>query len=161
MESSYKKLYEVKPFTIAFTDREFETVEMEIVTDSVSYIYEFGITEQRLQDTLHKYGIASKPVQQLIGQMQRVHCAWINNSDYYVNNKEQRLIFISIKPVKFRWPFTPAKYYILAYFFQKQFYDGDGHLLDKRRSRKLRKINGQVFTRITDRVSYTVSEKFR
>jgi len=161
IEESYKALYAAKPFTIAFTDKEFSTVAMEIITDSLSYIYEFRADEQRFRDTLAKYQLQTDKIIQLVNSMQKVRCAWVNNFDYYVNDRQQRLIFISVKPVAVRYPFTPAKYYILAYFFQPQVFDKDGNLLNSRRQRKLRKLNGATFMRINDKVCYTVSERFR
>jgi len=58
-------------------------------------------------------------------------------------------------------PFKNAKYYILTYFQQPQYFDSEGQLLERRKLRRLRKINGDIFKRINDKVCYTVSVKFR
>jgi hypothetical protein len=78
-----------------------------------------------------------------------------------VDEKKNSLILMSIKPVALKAPFSYSKYYILTYFSQPQHFDKDGKLLDKRGLRRYRKINGEVFTRINDKVCYTISGKFR
>ena len=161
IQTSYKALYKEKPFTIAFTDKLFRTVSLEIITDTLTYIYEFEINEKRLSDTLYKYKIDAAATSRLIGLMASIHCTWINNFDYYVDEKKQSLIFISIKPVASHSHFSEKKYYILTYYSQPQHFDSEGRLLDKRKLRRLRKINGEIFRRINDKVCYTISSEFR
>jgi hypothetical protein len=161
IETTYKALYAERPFTLAFTDKKLHTVAVEIITDTLSYIYEFDVQETRLTDTLEKYRLPAKRIIELIGDMQKVRCTWVNNFDYYVDSRERRLIFISIKPVAFRYPFMPTKYYILAYFFEPQNFDAKGRLLDRKDRKRLRKINDAVFRRLTDKICYTIGERFR
>lgn len=94
-----------KPFSIAFTSKNLQIVSVEMKTDSLNYIYEFNTIDARLKDSLLKYGYDAEKVIWLINAMQKIECTWINNYDYYTNNKEQRLIFISIKPKVIRRPF--------------------------------------------------------
>jgi len=89
IEQSYKALYREKPFSVEFTDRTFNYISLEIITDSVKYMYEFDINEPRLQDTLVKYHLPAKGVTDLIMQMRSIHCIWINNLDYYTNNQKK------------------------------------------------------------------------
>ena len=93
--------------------------------------------------------------------MRSIHCIWINNLDYYTNNQKNYLVFISIRPVAVHLPFTYEKYFILTFYAQPQYFDSEGRLLANRRLRKLRKINGETFRRINDKVCYTISERFR
>jgi hypothetical protein len=161
MHQAYKNLYQYRPFSLGFTDKEFKEVSVEIYSDSLKYIYDFGVTENRLKDTLVKYGLKVPGITSLIKQMQEVKCIWINNLDYYVDNKKQLLVFISIRPQGVSLPSVNKKFYILTYFSQPQYYDSEGRLLDKRRVRQVRKINEDVFHRINNRVAYTVSDRFR
>jgi len=161
IEQSYKKLSSQRPFNLAFTDKEFRTVSVEIITDTVAYIYDFVVHEPRLNDTLRKYHMNVEGVNHLIDMMVGIRCTWVNNFDYYVDDRKQTLILISIKPVAIRPIFTYKKYYILTFFSQPQHFDEQGRLLDRRRLRRLRKINGEVFHRINDKVCYTVSGQFR
>lgn len=161
IEESYKALYRQAPFNLAFTDRDFKTVQVEIITDTLSYIYEFGLHEARLTDTLNKYHLNAAKITDLIQQMHTIRCTWINHSDYYVDEKKNSLILMSIKAVALKAPFSYSKYYVLSYFPQPQYFDSAGQLLDKRKLRTLRKINGEIFKRINNKVCYTISGNFR
>jgi hypothetical protein len=161
IEESYKALYPLGPFNVGFTDRTFKTVSLEIITDTLSYIYEFGINENRINDTLAAYDLNTAKIKALIKEMHDIRCTWINYSDYYVDEKKQTMILMSIKPVALRSLFSYAKYYVLSYFPQPQYFDSEGRLLDKRKLRRLRKINGEVFKRINSKVCYSITGHFR
>lgn len=161
IEESYKKLSQNQLFTIGFTSRDFKTVSVEFITDTLSYIYEFEVNEPRLKDSLVKFKLDAPKVITLIQQMQSIRCTWIKNFYYYVDEKKNSLIFMSIKPVALKAPFSYSKFYVLTYFPQPQYFDSEGQLLDKRKPRTLRKINGEVFKRINNKVCYTISGNFR
>lgn len=161
IESSFKKSYEQKAFSVGFNDYSFNYISLEIKTDSIKYIYEFEIHETRLQDSLKKYQMPAEAIMDLIKKMRSIKCTWINQLDYYSNEQKKSLVYISIHPVHFRLPFTSEKYFILTYYSQPQYFDNEGVLLASRRVRKLRKINGDIFHRINDKVCYTISESFR
>ena len=161
IEQSYKKLYDQKPFSVGFTDKSFHYISLEIITNTIKYVYEFEVTEPRLQDTLRKYLLPIPGIIELVAKMQLIQCIWINKLDYYNNNQKRSLIFMSIRKAVFQLPFTTEKYYILTFYPQPQYYDSEGNLLSNRRLRKIRKIDGDTFRRINDKVAYTVSDKFR
>ena len=161
IEETYKKLNQQKPFTIVFTDREFKNLSLEIITDTLKYIYQFNINEPRLTDTLVAYHFQAASVFELIQLMRSIRCTWVNKLDYYVDEKKNTLIFMSIKPVALNAPFSYKKYYTLTYFPRPQYFDSSGQLLDKRRLSRLRKIKGDIFKRINDKVCYTISGNFR
>ncbi|MEO6542402.1 MAG: hypothetical protein ABIN74_15475 [Ferruginibacter sp.] len=161
IEESYKKLSKHHPFTVGFTARDFQTITLELFTDTLSYVYEFAVNEPRLADTLAKFHLDAPKVIGLIRQMQSIRCTWIKNFYYYVDEKKDSMIFMSIKAVALKRPFAYAKFYVLSYFPQPQYFDNEGRLLDKRRLRTLRKINGEIFRRINSKVCYTISGNFR
>ena len=160
IENSYKDQNRHKHFTLEFTDKLFEHVSVEIWTDTLKYIYEFSTTEKRLNDTLAKYNLERDGISNLLRQMQLIHCTWVNNLDYYVNKTKQSMIFMSIRPRAINF-LARKKYYIITYFPVPQYYDAEGRLMVNRRLRKIRKINADVFHRITDHVAYTLSDRFR
>ncbi|HZE84776.1 MAG TPA: hypothetical protein VE035_10715 [Puia sp.] len=161
IESTYKAAYREKPFSIEFTERSFNRISLELMTDSLKYIYEFDLGEGRMRDTLLKYGFDDHAISVLIGQMRSVHCAWVNNLDYYVNEDKRWMVYISIWPQAFNFPFVNKRYNILTYFSQPQYFDDQGRLMTGRRIRRIRKINSEVFRRINDTVCYTSSDRFR
>ena len=161
IESRYEKLNAIKPFAVAFTNKPMDIVLIELISDSLTRIYEFNINEQRMIDSLSKYQYDTIRIPSLIKRMQETKVTWINNYDYWVNDQPQRMIYLSIKPVTIRYPFTPPKYITLAYFRTPQVFDERGRLLDNRRTRRIRKLNNQTFYKITDRICYTIAEKYR
>ena len=161
IEESYKNLSKQYNFTVGFTSRDFKTLSVEFITDTLSYIYEFAVNEPRLIDTLLKFHLDAPKVVALIQQMQSIRCTWIKNFYYYLDEKKKSMIFMSIKPVALKAPFSYSKFYVLTYFPQPQYFDSAGQLLDKRKLRTLRKINGDIFKRINSKVCYTISGNFR
>ena len=161
IESHYEKLNAKKPFALAFTDKDLDIVSIEMISDTLTRIFEFGTNEERLKDSLLKYGYDASGVYYLINKMQQTKITWINSVDYYVNDQPQQLIYLSIKPVTIRYIFSPPKYIALGYFRTAQSFDEKGRLLDNRRTKRIRKIKGQVFYRITDRICYTITDKYR
>jgi len=161
IERRYEKLNPTNHFSLAFTDKKFNIVSLEMITDTLTRIYEFNVNEQRLADTLLKYNYDTAGIYYLIRKMQQSKVTWINSFDYYVNDQPQQLIILSLKPVTIRYIFSPPKYVALAYFRTNQFFDEKGRLLDNRRTKQVRKIKDQVFYKITDRICYTITDKYR
>jgi hypothetical protein len=161
IEVVYHQAYEKKPFSIEFTDRPFNRLSIELVTDTLTYIYEYTVGEPRLQDTLLRYGYDTASINNLITNMRSMECTWIDNLDYYTDERKLSLIYISLWPRIFTSPFANKKYYILTYFQQPQYFDSDGRLLVGRRLRRIRRINADVFRRINPKVAYTISDRFR
>jgi hypothetical protein len=161
IEAGYRKAYLKKPFSIEFTDRPFNRLSIELITDTLTYIYEYTVGEPRLQDTLLRYGYDTAGINNLITNMRSMECTWIDNLDYYTEERKHSLIYISLWPRAFNSPFVNRKYYILTYFQQPQYFDNDGRLLVGRRLRRIRRINADVFRRINDKVAFTISDRFR
>ena len=161
IESVYKREYQKNRFTIEFTDKSFNDVSIEFYTDTVKYVYVFGLNEARLNDSLRKFHLPVDGVQLLLSKMRAMHCTWINKLDYYVDEQQKFLVYLSIRPRMLTFPLSKKKYYILSYFSQPQYYDSNGNLLVKRKRREIRKINDDVFKRINNRVAYTISGTFR
>jgi hypothetical protein len=157
----YKNLYEQRPFSAGMSDKAFKSISFEILTDSIKYVYNFNIGEQRFNDTLSKYKFDVKGINALIADMQRVHCTWITNLDYYENLEKKYLVFVSIRHRKLKAFLRPEKYFTLAFFNQPQHFDNRGRLLDNQDRKTLHKINGGLFWKINDRVCYSLSGTFR
>jgi len=163
IEETFRTAYAKKPFSIEFTDRPFNRLSLELITDTLTYIYEYNVGEPRMQDTLLRYGYDTAAINSIISDMRSMECTWIDNLNYwtYPDVKKHSLIYISLWPRVFNSPFVNKKYYILTYFQQPQYYDTEGRLLVGRRLRRIRKFNAETFRRITDRVAFTISDRFR
>jgi len=147
---TYDTLNRIKPFSVGFTDRLYKYVTIEIITDTMKYSYDFALNENRLKDTLRKYGLDAARTFGLIDEMHEIRCRWVNTSAYYANEKPISYTFISIKPIWLNMPFTGKKYFMITYFSQPQRFDRHGRLRTNR-----------SFRRITDKICYTFTESFR
>ena len=161
IEHQYKEQYKKSPFSLEYSDRNFKNISVEIVTDSIKLIYNFNRFESKMDDSLKKYKLNEYAVDNLLDSMKKIGCIWLSKLDYYVAGKKNLLVFMSIREKRFHIPLTKHKYYILAYFEQPQYYDNKEVLLNRRQQRIARKIHGDIFKRITDKVAYTISDRFR
>ena len=162
-ERLYKQVTLNKSLAVAFNDLEFTNITLELKTDTVRYIYDFTFGEQRINDSLHKFGYDTSRVASIIKNMRVLRSTWINTLEYQVSGRNERLVFISA-PVK-QFSLFPLlqkrKYYLFHFYSQPQYYDEQGRLLQKKQLRQLREINNETFRRINDKVCYTISDKFR
>ena len=161
LEDIYSKVYKAHPIAVQFSDEAFEYLRVELKRDSIRYIYEFNIHDPNLIDTLSRYGYDTTQVMDMILDMKRIKCTWINNMDYFVDGNQRSLVYMAIRPTELDIPFSSKKYFILTFYEQKQYYDEEGRLLDKRNLRRIRKVNNEIFRRINDKVCYTISTQFR
>src|ERR1044071_8849365 len=106
----YKELYKKHPFSLEIKDKEFEQIGLEIITDSIRYVYSFN-HEPDLLDTLERYKFDVEAMSALVNDMQAVHCTWITNLDYYENRQEKYLVFISIRHSKLKAFLKSEKYF--------------------------------------------------
>jgi hypothetical protein len=157
----FRELYDKHPFSLELKDRNLKYIGMEIHTDSIKYIYNFRTDEPHLLDTLYKYQFDVKAMSELINDMQKAHCTWITNLDYYEKRQKKFLVFISVRDKKLEAFLRPEKYFTLAFFDQPQPFDEKGRLLDNEYLEKMRKINGSVFRKINDKVYYALSSQYR
>ncbi len=161
IENQYKQQYNKSPFSLEYSDKNFKDISVEIVTDSIKLIYNFNRFEKKMDDSLRKYGLNEQAIDNLLDSMKKIGCIWVSKLDYYVAGKKNLLVFMSIREKRFHIPLTKHKYYILAYFEQPQYYDQNDVLLNRRQQRMARKIHGDIFRRITGKVAYTISDRFR
>jgi hypothetical protein len=157
----FNELYDKRPFSLELKDKDLTRIGMEIHTDSIKYIYNFRTDEPYLLDTLYKYGFDVKAMSELINSMQKAHCTWITNLDYYENRKRKFLVFISVRDKNLTGFLRPEKYFTLAFFDEPQPFDERDRLLDKEDLERMRRINDGIFRRINDKVFYALSGKFR
>ena len=157
----YKTCYAAKPFSVEFKDKNFRYISFEILNDTMRYIYNFDLEEPFLADTLDKYKYDTKDIVCLIDDMRRIRCTWISKLDYYENREKKNLVFISVRHNKLKSFTKGEKYYALAFFNERQYFDEKGRLTDKSEKKRMREINGQVFRKITDQICYAITGNFR
>ena len=157
----FTKMYDHHPFSLELKDKYLQRIGLEIITDSIKYIYAFNINEPYLTDTLRKYGFDIAGISDLIIDMQRVHCTWVTNLDYYENHQKKELLFLSVRHKELESFLKPEKYFTMALFNEPQPVDEKKRLLDKEGISQLRKINGKIYRSINERTFYAVTDMYR
>ncbi len=161
IRTRYKTLYEKTPFSLELKDARLNRIGIEIYTDSIKYIYTFRTDEPYLLDTLYKYNYDVKAISELINDMQKAHCTWITNLDYYEKRKKKFMVFVSVRDKQLNAFLRPEKYFTLAFFDETQVSDEKGRLMDNEFPQQERKINSSTFRKINDKVFYALSKQFR
>lgn len=157
----FMRMYDEHPFSLELKDRYLNRIGLEIITDSIKYIYAFNINEPFLTDTLRKYGFDIAGMGDLIIDMQRAHCTWITNLDYYENRRKKELLFLSVRHRALESFLKPEKYFTMALFNEPQPLDDKKRLLDKEGVSQLRKINGKVYRSINGKTFYALADSYR
>ncbi len=157
----YNKLYFEKPFSLEFKDKTFNNISVEIIKDTIRYIYNFRLDETNLRDTLDKYEFNTAAIVNLLHDMQTIRCTWINKMDFYVNRRKEYMIYLSVREKQLDSWLKPEKYYTIAFFNQPQQFDERGRLKATARSTQPMKINNAIYRRITNRICYAITENFR
>jgi hypothetical protein len=161
IRQQFKSLHTKHPFSLELEDQQLQRIGMEIHTDSIKYIYKFRTDQPYLLDTLDKYGFDVKAMSELINDMQRAHCTWVTNLDYYEKREKKFMVFLSVRHKELNAFLRPEKYFTLAFFDEAQPVDEKGRLMDKEDLKKPRRINSSIFWKINDRVFYALSGQFR
>lgn len=157
----YNKLYFEKPFSIGFKDRTFNYISLEILKDTIRYIYTFRLDEQNLADTLDKYQFNTAAVINMIYDMQTIRCTSINKMDFYVNRQKEYMIYLSVREQKLNSLLKPEKYYTIAFFSKTQQFDAQGRLKATATSTQPMRVNNALYRKITDKICYAITENFK
>lgn len=161
IHARYKKLNAEQPFSVEFKDKAFNQISLEIIKDTIRYIYKFRLDEKNLADTLDKYKFNTPEVILLIDDMRSVHCTWINKMDYFINRKRHSIIYLSVREKALDSWLKAEQYYTIAFFEEKQYFDSKGRLVAKPGDKIPMRINYALYRKITDNICYAITENFR
>lgn len=160
IQARFKHIQRSTPFSMDIKDRDFSKIGIEIVTDTIRFIYQFDLQNHNLRDTLVKYKFNLPQMITLIDDMRTMHCTWITNLDYYEKRNEKFLVFLSLRHRRLGTN-RKEKYFTLAFFDEPQPFDEKGRLIDYENKKQPRQINDRIFYRINDKVFFTLSGDFR
>lgn len=160
-QQEYKTLHARRPFAVSFTDKNFQHVSFEIITDTVKYIYHFALDNSNLTDTLKAYHYNATKIHGLLKNLQALHCTWISQLEYYEDYVRKNLVLMSMRNKDLNSPWKGESYCTLAFFDTPQPYDEKGRFLDRADKKRKRYINGSILYRLTDKIGYTISKQYR
>ncbi|MFN4316085.1 MAG: hypothetical protein ACK4E0_17485 [Chitinophagaceae bacterium] len=161
IRTRYERLNQIQPFSLDLPNKELSRIGLEINTDTMRFVYNFQLSDRSFPDTLNKYGLDLLEVSYLIRDMQTVQATWISKLDYYVQREKRYLIFLSVRHQSLKKLLQPERYFTLAFFDRPQLFDKKGRLLDRDDLKTHRRINGEIFRRLTDQVFFAVLDKYK
>lgn len=146
----YDSLYDIKPFSIGFTDKSFEYITVEVETDTIRYAFNNETGEEYLYKTITHFDYDTSLMISLLKEMRSIECLWLGKSYFYFNDRKEDVTFLSFKSISINKPFQENKYYMLAFF--------DENFVKRQTKKRFQKYNLQP---IKDNVFYTISDQFR
>jgi hypothetical protein len=146
----YDTLYRQQPFSAGFTDRSFKYYALEVITDTVKYVYNTEKSEKQLYETVLRFAYDTAMVKKLAKEMKGIRCLWVDKAFFYLQEKKEKITFVSFRSVSVDKPFTENKYYILLF---------PDHPLDNPDLKTRAKKGGVV--RIDDQVYFMIGNNFR
>lgn len=161
VKDHFQKLYQEKEFAIAFTDRNFNEIGFEILTDSIKYLYYFEVNGSNFSDTLQKYGYNVHEIMELLVELKNLNCTWISNLAYYEHYQKMNLVLMSFRNSVGKAKLKRQRYCVLAFFDKPQPADEKGIFLDRSNRKRQREIMGYQLYKINDRLGYAITKKFR
>jgi len=146
----YKGLYRTQSFPLGFRGRSFKHVGMGIKTDTVRYALNNELSQKTFLYAIHEFNYDTTNLLKLFVKMHEIKCIWLGTEQFYYKGKEEEVVFLSFRSVKFGNPFLDRKYYMLV-LFDPAFITPETELAIIKHGYK--KVKGQIY--------YTIAEKFR
>lgn len=111
----FNSLYEQQPISAGFSDRSCKYFVLEVLTDSVRFIYNGERNRPQLVEAVQLFGIDTMKIRQLASKLQDIKCLWISKRSFYVNRQRETVTFLSFKSISRTSLFTENKYYTLIF----------------------------------------------
>ena len=148
--NSYHILYNQQPFSCGFTDRSYKYFVMQIITDTVRYIYNTEMNKAALYKVLGQVHYDTTRLRSMANQMKAMKLLWMDKTSFWIHEKEEIVTFLSFKSVAVEAPFSENKYYILLFTDMR---------LDIPELRERLKRGDLV--RVEDKVYFMIGNQFR
>jgi hypothetical protein len=146
----YKGLYRQQPFSLGFSDRSYEHIGMDIITDTVRYALHNEQNMDLFREAVYGFKYDTIALRQMYIKMYDIKCIWVGTADFYYEGKQEEIVFMSFRSVRFGNPFLDRKFYNLVLF--------DPALMNEN-NRKL--IEAAGFKKIENEIYFKIMGKFR
>lgn len=111
----FNTIYEHQPISAGFSDRSCKYFVLEVLTDSVRFIYNGKRNRPQLVEAVERFSIDTTQIRLLASKMQAIKCLWISKRSFYVNRQRETVTFLSFKSTSRTSVFTENKYYTLIF----------------------------------------------
>ena len=147
----YEQLYAQQPFSGGYSDKSYKYITMEVVTDTVRYVFSNkGDNKTKLFETVKRYNYDTTKLKELSERLKAIKALWLSKATFNVNGKKETVTFLSFKSVLVEKPFVENKYYILLF--------PPGPVKDAESRPKIKK--GDI-VKINDSVYFMIGSKFK
>ncbi|MGL6269191.1 MAG: hypothetical protein ACRC2O_14765 [Chitinophagaceae bacterium] len=146
----YKELYRHQPFSLGFSDRSFDHIAMDIITDTVRYALHNEQNMDRFREAIYTFKYDTVALRKMYYKMFDIKCIWLGTADFYYREKKEEIVFLSFRSVRFGNPFLDRKYYNLVLF---------DPLFINEETNKL--IEAAGFKKVKNEIYFKIMGKFR
>lgn len=112
----YRGLYKHLPFSIGFSDRSYEHVGMDIITDTVRYAIDNLQSMEIFREAVYVFDYDTVAIRRLYKKMFDIKCIWVGTTDTYYKGRREDVIFLTFRSVRNGNPFLDRKYYALLIY---------------------------------------------
>jgi hypothetical protein len=148
--SLYKSLYKHQPFSLGFSDRSYEHIGMDIITDTVRYAIDNLQSMQIFREAVYAFEYDTVAIRNLYRKMYDIKCIWVGTTDIYYKGEKEDVIFLTFRSVRFGNPFLDRKYYTLVIF--------DPRFINAETDRLIREVG---YKNVKNEIYFSIVEKFR
>jgi hypothetical protein len=115
LRSLYDELYHHQAFSAGFTDKSYKYFVMEVITDTVRYIYNTEKNQPQVIEMISKFQYDKEKIRRFGELMKANECLWLSKSSFYANEKRETVTYLSFKSAATDRPFVENKYYVLIF----------------------------------------------
>ena len=148
--SIYKGLYNHQPFSLGFSDRSYEHIGIDIITDTVRYAIDNLQIMHIFREAVYAFKYDTVSIRKLYKKMFDIKCIWIGTTEIYYKGKKKDVIFLTFRSVRFGNPFLDRKYYTLVIF--------DPRFINEETNRLIREAG---YKNVKNEIYFSIIEKFR
>ncbi len=123
---------------------------MDITTDTVRTALNNEQSEKLFFKAIDIFNYDTANLRSLFVKMKEIRCIWLGKEQFYYKGKEEEVVFLSFRSVKFGNPFLDRKYYMLV-FFDPEFINAE----------TTKYIQSKGYKKVNDQIYYTINGSFR
>jgi hypothetical protein len=146
----YKDQYRIQPFSLGFSDRSYDHIGVDIITDTVRYALHNRQNMDLFREAVYAFKYDTVALRKMYYKMFDIGCIWVGTADYYYKGKQEEVVFLSFRSVRFGNPFLDRKYYHLVLFDPRLINDETNKL-----------IEDAGFKRVKNEIYFKIMGKFR
>jgi hypothetical protein len=148
--SLYKGLFNHQPFSLGFSDRSYDHIGMDIITDTVRYAVDNLQSMDKFREAVYLFKYDTVSIRKLYLKMYAIRCIWVGTTEIFYKGQKEDVMYLTFRSVRFGSPFLDRKYYTLAIF--------DPRFINEETDRLIREAG---YKKVKNEIYFNIIEKFR